>query len=356
MQSHLCHRSSIFCILPPHLLHEIASRGTPAQRGFALNTLASDHTLRFGRAIFQLRATGAQKLVSPAPVTAEPQITIYDAHHRSRLPGSVVANPSSSTDPEVTEAYAGLLATFNLYWEVFKRNSIDDHGLPLLGSVHYRRDYDNAFWNGQQMVFGDGDGEIFQRFTIAIDIMGHELTHGVTGDTANLTYQGQSGALNESVSDVFGSLVKQYSANPKQTTAQADWLIGAGIFEPGIQGQALRSMKAPGTAYNDPMLGKDPQPADMQHYVETDQDNGGVHINSGIPNRAFYLAADGFGGYAWDKAGPIWYATLLDPALQSRPSANFPYFAQLTVTNAGKLFGAEGTKVVTEAWHTVGVL
>jgi Zn-dependent metalloprotease len=356
MQSHPCHRSSIFCILPPHLLHEIATRGTPAQRGFALNTLASDHTLRFGRAIFQLRATGAQKLVAPAPVTAEPQITIYDAHHRSRLPGSVVANPSSSTDPEVTEAYAGLLATFNLYWEVFKRNSIDDHGLPLLGSVHYRRDYDNAFWNGQQMVFGDGDGEIFQRFTIAIDIMGHELTHGVTGDTANLTYQGQSGALNESVSDVFGSLVKQYSANPKQTTAQADWLIGAGIFEPGIQGQALRSMKAPGTAYNDPMLGKDPQPADMQHYVETDQDNGGVHINSGIPNRAFYLAADGFGGYAWDKAGPIWYATLLDPALQSRPSANFPYFAQLTVTNAGKLFGAEGTKVVTEAWHTVGVL
>jgi Zn-dependent metalloprotease len=336
------------------MLHEIAKRGTPAQRDFALDTLASDHPIRFGRATYQLMATGAHKLVTPAPATAEAHITIYDARHRTRLPGSVVHNPASSNDPEVQEAFAGLLATFTLYWEVFQRNSIDDHGMPLLGSVHYSQHYDNAFFNGQQMVFGDGDGQVFQRFTIAIDIMGHELTHGVTGDTANLTYQGQSGALNESVSDVFGSMVKQYHANPKQTTAQADWLIGAGIFEPGVHGQALRSMKAPGTAYDDSTLGKDPQPADMQHYVDTDQDNGGVHINSGIPNRAFYLAADGFGGHAWDKAGPIWYATLRDPALH--PSATFADFAQVTIANAGKLCGAQGTQVVTNAWQTVGVL
>ncbi len=204
------------------------------------------------------------------------------------------------------------------------------------------------------MVFGDGDGQIFQRFTIAIDIMGHELTHGVTGDTANLDYQGQSGALNESVSDVFGSMVKQYSANPKQSVDTADWLIGAGIFEPGINGRALRSMSKPGTAYDDKTLGEDPQPADMQHYVETDQDNGGVHINSGIPNRAFFLAAKGFGGYAWDKAGRIWYATLRDQAL--RPSASFADFAQVTIANANTLFGPEGANVVSGAWHTVGVI
>src|SRR5262249_39066736 len=155
-------------------------------------------------------------------------------------------------DNEVAEAFKGLMATYALYWEVFKRNSIDDHGLPLIGSVHYGVKYDNAFWNGQQMVFGDGDGEIFQRFTISIDIIGHELTHGVTGDTANLDYQGQSGALNESVSDVFGSMVKQYSANPKQTYDKADWLIGEGIFMPSVHGKALRSMSAPGTAYDDP--------------------------------------------------------------------------------------------------------
>src|SRR5262249_48895833 len=113
MQSHSSHRPSIFCILPPHLLHEIANRGTPAQRSMALNPLASDPPLRFGRATYQLMATGAQKLMTPAPSVAEPQITIYDAHHRSRLPGSVVAHPSGSTDPEVKEAYAGLLATFN---------------------------------------------------------------------------------------------------------------------------------------------------------------------------------------------------------------------------------------------------
>jgi Zn-dependent metalloprotease len=116
----------------------------------------------------------------------------------------VVANPNESSDKEVMEAFKGLLATYAFYWDIFNRNSIDDHGLPLIGTVHYGRNYDNAFWNGNQMVFGDGDLQILQRFTISTDIIGHELTHGVTGDTANLDYQGQSGALNESVSDVFG--------------------------------------------------------------------------------------------------------------------------------------------------------
>src|SRR5262249_6826367 len=148
----------------------------------------------------------------------------------------------------------------------------------------------------------------FNRFTISVDIMGHELTHGVTAYTAGLIYQGQSGALNESISDVFGSMVKQFALS--QTVATADWLIGAGIFTPKVNGVALRSMKEPGTAYNDPVLGKDPQPADMAHYVNTSSDNGGVHINSGIPNRAFYLTAVALGGNSWDRAGRIWYATL----------------------------------------------
>jgi Zn-dependent metalloprotease len=112
--------------------------------------------------------------------------------------------------------------------------------------------------------------------------------------------------LNESVSDVFGSLVKQYSL--KQTASEADWLIGAGLLT--FKDQALRSMKAPGTAYNNNVLGKDPQPADMQHYVHTAQDNGGVHINSGIPNHAFFLVATALGGNAWVKAGQIWYDTI----------------------------------------------
>jgi Zn-dependent metalloprotease len=225
--------------------------------------------------------------------------------------------------------------------------------MPLIASVHYGKNYDNAFWNGQQMVFGDGDNVIFSGFTRSTDVIGHELTHGVTGSEANLTYQGQPGALNESISDVFGSMVKQYKL--KQTADKADWLIGAGILAKGIQGVALRSMKAPGTAYDDPKLGKDPQPAEMAHYVRTGEDNGGVHINSGIPNRAFYLVASALGGHSWEKAGQIWYDTLVDHNL--KPNASFATFANLTIHNAGSRYGAGGTeqKAVADAWAKVGV-
>src|SRR5919205_959577 len=201
--------------------------------------------------------------------------------------------------------------TFDFYWAAYQRDSIDDAGMPLIGTVHYQQDYDNAFWNGRQMVFGDGDCDLFNRFTIALDVVGHELTHGVSGDEVNLRYAGQPGALNESVSDVFGSLVKQYIH--KQTADQADWLIGQGLFTAKVHGVALRSMKAPGPAYDDPVLGKDPQPATMSGYVHTTADNGGVHINSGIPNHAFYLVATALGGHAWEKAGHIWYETIRDP-------------------------------------------
>jgi len=201
------------------------------------------------------------------------------------------------------------------------------------------------------MVFGDGDGSLFNRFTIAIDVMGHELTHGVTAHTANLTYSNQPGALNESVSDVFGSLVKQRSLG--QTAAQADWLIGAGLLASGVHGVALRSMKAPGTAYDDPVLGKDPQPAHMRDYVNTSSDNGGVHINSGIPNKAFYNAAVALGGHAWEQAGNIWYATLLDSRLSA--NAQFQDFAGLTVDHANRLYGASVSNAVVNAWQQVGI-
>ena len=251
------------------------------------------------------------------------------------------------------EAYDGLGATFDFYWDVLDRNSIDDEGLPLDATVHYGEQYDNAFWNGERMVFGDGDGDLFNRFTIAVDVIGHELTHGVTEDEAKLTYLYQPGALNESVSDVFGSLIKQYQN--KQPAKQADWLIGQGLFTSKVQGTALRSMKAPGTAYDDPVLGKDPQPAHMDNYVRTNSDNGGVHINSGIPNHAFYLAATGLGGNAWDKAGHIWYETLRDPRL--RPSTGFTRFARLTAAVAGRLYGvnSEEQKIVKDSWQQVGL-
>jgi hypothetical protein len=256
-------------------------------------------------------------------------------------------------DAATDEAYDGLGATFDLYWNVYGRNSIDDAGLPLPATVHYGQDYDNAFWDGQRMVFGDGDGQLFNRFTIAVDVIGHELTHGVTEATAGLEYHDQPGALNESMSDVFGSLVKQYSHNPPQTAAQADWLIGAGLLTPQVNGVALRSMRAPGTAYDDPVLGKDPQPAHMRDYVNTPSDNGGVHINSGIPNHAFYLLAVALGGFAWERAGQIWYATLRDSRLST--TASFQEFAELTVDVAETLFGVAERQAVVDAWEQVGI-
>jgi Zn-dependent metalloprotease len=126
------------------------------------------------------------------------------------------------------------------------------------------------------------------------------------------------------------------------------------LFTERVQGAALRSMKAPGTAFDDPVLGKDPQPAIMADYVDTASDNGGVHINSGIPNRAFYLAASSFGGYAWERAGRIWYETLRDNSLPL--TATFKQFATLTVITAENLFDVESRDIVASAWAQVGVL
>jgi Zn-dependent metalloprotease len=349
-------RHPIQCILPPYIVHAIAKHGSAKQRDGALGTLAADTTFRALRASLQLLDPRPARRVNALMGEANKRRSIYTTNHGEELPGELVRSEGQSAgkDAAVNEAYDGLGATYDFYWEIFERNSIDDEGLPLEATVHYGQDYDNAFWNGERMVFGDGDGDLFNRFTIALDVIGHELTHGVTEDEAKLTYLYQPGALNESMSDVFGSLIKQY--RNKQTAKQADWLIGEGLFTKKVQGIALRSMKAPGTAYDDPTLGKDPQPAHMKSYVRTSSDNGGVHINSGIPNHAFYLAAIALGGHAWEKAGRIWYETLRDPRL--RPTTGFSRFARLTISVAGRLYAVNSAEqqAVRSAWKEVGIV
>jgi len=343
-------------ILPPYILRSIAEKGTARQRSQALRTLATDSTFRALRTSMQGKAPVVRRRVSALAMEGEKQRTIYDAHYAETLPGDIVRVEGSppTKDQAVNEAFDGLGATFDLFWDVYDRNSIDDEGMSLNATVHFGDDYNNAFWNGERMVFGDGDGELFNRFTIAVDIIGHELAHGVTEDEAGLVYFFQPGALNESLSDVFGSLVKQRALN--QTATQADWLIGAGLFTANIQGVALRSMKAPGTAYNDPILGKDPQPAHMKDYIRTYEDNGGVHINSGIPNHAFYQVATQLGGHVWEKAGRIWYETLRDSRLKS--NYGFKRFARLTVANAGRLYGGGSgeEQAVRKGWAQVGIV
>ncbi|MEU2059222.1 M4 family metallopeptidase [Streptomyces sp. NPDC013455] len=344
----------VFCtIVPPHVLDKLARAEDPALSGPARRSLEHDAFQRTKRRLTTV--IGAPAVAPPAGADADqPHRTIYDARHTQDLPGTKVREEGSEpgSDATVNRAYAGLGATFELYLKAYGRHSIDDNGMPLDATVHFGEGYDNAFWNGEQMVFGDGDNEIFLDFTIPVDVIGHELTHGVTQYTANLDYHGQSGALNESLSDVFGSLIKQYTLG--QTASEADWLIGAGLLAPRVTGTALRSMKAPGTAYDDDVLGKDPQPATMDDYVRTGRDNGGVHINSGIPNHAFYLAATALGGYAWEKAGQIWYDVLTGGELKE--DALFTDFATLTVKATRERHGAgDELEAVQKAWEQVGV-
>lgn len=349
-------------IVPPYLLARIAAgaeeREMPIVARAARRALLGSVPVRSARngsaAGFRARDFGVEPNRLPAATHSQKR-TIADAESTETLPGIVVRREGESDvgDPAADEAYDGLGATFALFDQVYDWNSIDDRGLPLQATVHYGEEYDNAFWDGTRMVFGDGDGEIFRRFTVSLDVIGHELTHGITQYTSDLVYRGQSGALNESLSDVFGSLVEQHQRG--QTVDQASWLIGAGLFTDAVEGVALRSMKAPGTAFDDDLLGKDPQPAHMDEYVHTSDDDGGVHINSGIPNRAFQLAASAIGGTAWTGAGEVWWTAMRSPTLL--PDADFAAFAAETVAAATARFGPTALQraAVLDAWRTVGV-
>ncbi len=344
----------ILCIMPPHMLRNIAENGSLAQRASAMRTLQITAQFRGQRQAF----THVEGIALATNVGK--QRIIYDARNGSSLPGDTVRREGDPAvaDPAVNEAYDGSGDTYDLYKDVYNRDSIDGSGLRLDSTVHYQVGYDNAFWNGLQMVYGDGDEDqppsdrLFNRFTICLDVIGHELTHGVTQYEASLVYWDQPGALNESFSDVFGSLVKQRKL--AQNVSQADWIIGQGLFTPNVNGVGIRSMKAPGTAYDDLVLGKDPQPAHMNDYKNVPSDNGGVHINSGIPNHAFYLTCMEIGGFAWEKAGQIWYVTLRD-RLSNR--ASFQDAARLTYQVAGELYGNGSLEqqAVRKGWDGVGL-
>lgn len=277
---------------------------------------------------------------------------IYDARHGTSLPGHQVNKKDFNKDKTVLRAFDASVVTYLFYKTTFNRDSIDGRGMDVQSTVHYGSKYCNAFWQGEQMVYGDGDGKIFDDFTKDPDVVGHELSHGVMQySAAHLDYFEQAGALNEHFSDAMGAMIKQWSKN--ETVEEADWLIGDRVL---IGGGALRSMKAPGTAYKDhPVLGSDPQPASMDAYRKMQEDSGGVHINSGIPNHAFYIAAQELKGHSWEKAGEIWYDVITAPTLRS--NASFQEFADATLRSAEKLFGKQSDpwKAVMKGWREVKV-
>lgn len=319
--------------IPPWLLERIG----------AADALALDEQLRVRRSA---RAAGPR--TTAARAIDVPAWTVHDADNATSLPGRPVraAGQPATGDLSVDEAAAGIDATLSMFAEAFARDSYDGAGAPVSITVHYGQRYDNAFWDGAQLVFGDGDGTVFERFTKSADVLAHEFGHAVTEHTAALVYRDQSGALNESISDVFAACFKQHLAG--QSAADGDWLIGEGIFVAGIKARALRDMAAPGTAYDDLTLGTDPQVGHMDDYIQTDEDNGGVHLNSGIPNRAFQLAATAIGGTSLEGAGQVWYAALTSGNVS--PTADFAAFAAATIAAAG-----EHAEAVTSAWQQVGV-
>jgi hypothetical protein len=324
-------------IIPPYIQEEIAKRGTTAQRERALRQLEHDRKLVPGAE----GRPGAEAALLPRGV--------YDARSRTYLPGYLVwGGPPAAvpSDPRVQEAVAGQNATRG-FWSAFAGLN-----LAMPATVHYGRRYNNAFWNGAQMVFGDGDAAIFKPFTCCIEIIAHERAHGIVGN--RMAYRNQAGALNESMSDVFGALTAQWARG--QTAAQASWLVGEGLFMPGINGRALRDMQEPGTAYDDRLIGRDPQPDTMADFVvlpdTASGDYGGVHYNSGIPNRAFVLTALSLGGKSWERAGRVWYAALTS---SYRADLSFADFAALTVAKAQTLYGSTVATTVAQSWRTVGV-
>ncbi|WP_411734514.1 M4 family metallopeptidase [Paeniglutamicibacter sp.] len=313
-------------------------------------------TLLLDQALLHERATTPTDIGRLIEPSGRLKRTVSDAQGAETTPGTTARAEGRTpvADLDANRAHDGLGAVHGFLVGMLKRNSLDGAGLGLRGTVHYGQHYDNAFWDGTQMVMGDGDGEIFNSFTSSLSVIAHEMGHGLLQHTTSLAYRGQSGALNESIADVFGALVEQFVAG--DDAASASWLIGEGLLTDKVQGAALRSMAAPGTAYDDPILGKDPQPATMAGYVDTDEDNGGVHLNSGIPNHAFYLFATALGGNAWETAGSLWFNVIATRALPE--DADFGTFAEQTLLQARRDHG-EGSEVelaLARAWDTVGVV
>jgi len=354
--------------MPPFIQNAIIENGNEEQRKRAIATLETSDRFRTMRELANTQVIGARSSTLLIPAEQEKDLTIYDAHNTNSI-GRIVRHEGGpkTEDIEADEAYDYAGDTYDFYKEVFGRNSIDNNGLKLDSTVHYREDerfpYENAHWADGRMWYGDGDPEKSNRFTIDLAIIGHELSHGVVQYEGGLKYQKDMGAINEHFADVFGILVKQYHF--KETAEQSNWLLAEGIWKENIvNGKALRSMKEPGTAFGpDPLVGKDPQPDHMSKYHDFGNcvdprrcDSGGVHINSGILNKAFYNTAIEIGGNAWEAPGKIWYAALVN--LPNNPDrTTFEDLANTTFAEAGKIYGIDSKqqKAVYKGWKDVGI-
>ena len=334
--------------IPPHIIDRL---------------MRNAHQLDLDADVMQRTALGSQKLREQSrnatygqlgtltpPTQGKADRQIHDNEHNWVVGGPVVRGEGDqpAPDPAVNDAYDGVGAARKFYQDVLNRDSLDNAGATLNAYVNFGVGFDNAFWDGVELVFGNGSGQIFKDFTGSVDVIGHELTHGVTQYTAGLVYTDQPGALNESFSDIFGCCVEQFATG--QDAGEFNWLIGEEIMADQLYGEALRSMAHPGTAYDDAVLGKDPQPDSMAGYVP----GGDPHLNSGIPNRAFYLAAMELGTM---NAAKIWYSALqnLWPTSQFTDAAH-QCGEMARILARDNAVPRNAPQVVRAAFHEVGVV
>ena len=317
------------------------------RRGAAYSARLSEHVRALRTQAQRLTGLGLLAGEHLATLAPKPAIELYDCRHTQSLPGVHAGNPGKSKDPTVRRAFTetGLVAEF--YAKAFGRNSIDNAGMTLVSSVHYGKGYNNAMWNGSQMVYGDGDGKIFVDFTRGNDVIGHELTHGVTQHTLQLDYQDDAGGLNESLSDCFGSMFRQWQASQK--AGAADWLIGKDIMGPIARARGFSCLRNMANPADSAALA--PQPTQYaQLHPGMDP-----HYTSGPPNLAFCAACKTVGGYSWDTIGKVWYAVLTTSGQQ--PNMTMPTFAARTRQVAAHLFGGGSAvaRAVDAGWKQVGL-
>ncbi|MGR6764650.1 M4 family metallopeptidase [Paenibacillus polymyxa] len=333
--------------IPNYLLKELAEKGNEN----AEKTLAVTKEIEEKRTEVKKNLTERNIMeISGRP----PKRFVYDSENTGEFQRKLVRQEggSSSTDDVVNISYDYCGKTLEYFKQKLNRNSIDGVGMDVISNVHFRRNYNNAIWVGDQLALGDGDGRAFINLGRSIDVVAHEIAHGVTQFVNELEYERQSGALNEHFSDVIGSAVQQFVKG--QTADTADWLIGDEIVGPEWPGKALRSMRAPGTAYNG-----DRQVAHFNDFdpdLPLDDDNGGVHYYSGIPNKAFYLTAIKIGT---DKAAFLWYTawhnrTIIHPHATFKEALQAILESAETLVNRGEL-PRETVSVVKNAFEEVGV-
>jgi len=338
------------CIVPGDVLRRLSND----KKLTAASRKNNADTARVSEAIGKLRVqalalTGLTQSMGShfSELAAAPLVTVYDCKQTQTLPGTPVASPQASGDPTAQRAFDQTTQVAAFYSQVFKRNSIDNAGMTMMSSIHYGEKFNNAMWNGSQMLYGDGDANLFVDFTNGNDVIGHELTHGVTQHSLQLDYADEAGGLNESLSDCFGSMFRQWQAS--QDAQSADWLIGHDIMGPAAQARGytcLRNMQNPAdkhclapqpTTYAQITPGMDP------------------HYSSGPPNLAFCVAAKAAGGNSWETVGQVWYGAMTGSG--PSPNMTMKQFADRTRQVAGQLFGSKPAvaAAVDQGWKQVGL-